>query len=547
MIQMRGILILLFGLVHAATAVARDSPEAIRTATALMRDIGESAASDPISIEEAASVPEKSSILSSSSIIGGNDNILSSHHIPHYSLFAPSSGDALMKNAANAASMDGSSEVRFQAASLQLQSATSEGLAASTSKSSSSSTNPSRGDVVGSFTVIFEKAGAARGIASRSRALQALVQLTKRALLSLINPNGENNQTSSMTIYSHMVEVDVSFPTFLLKKQKEDMQTNLTLLSRMRELTVNVALRGLSLVQDQAAINELNGIDSKQRLLELYRSKNVPSESKDGEQGDVLAVLPTSVTNNTKFGVVPTKVGFSVGCPLLCGGKGQCSGVTGECQCFSGFMGADCSIITCTQDCGPHGRCNNINRTCDCDKTHVGDTCQHEINPNGDILCPNDCSSRGFCNQTSGSCDCAEHWDGEDCTTPVCPEDCAGHGNCVVVMDKELGGPTPSCECEADWSGDWCASPACPIGENGFQCSSNAIGCVNRTCHCRPGYEGEDCGQESCPNGCSNHGEVSIIVFVNVIIIYSMSSFLFVTLLLMLVVAYFFSFHITFF
>lgn len=472
-------------------AASRDvsSPEALRTATELLRSIGESATDNVLTIE--ATRPDDAGIRGQ--LDQPHDYQATHAHVPHYSLFAPSDG---LDN--NLGSMDGSNEVRFKAktSSLALQSAPPQVDAASSS--SSSPPTAQDGDVVGSFTVVFASASNVRSIVTHPLAMESLVQRTRRVLLRLINPNGLHNDTNPKTIHAHMVEVDVSYPTFVLQRAKKT-DTNATTGRQRRSLTINVALRGLSLVQDNSALAELNGVDFSQRLLELYMASTKLKEEQT-------IALPRALSNGTVFGIASGEVGVGIACPLLCGGNGLCLG-SGVCRCFSGFVGADCAIVSCPQDCGVHGTCNDANRTCTCDKGYKGDVCQHQLDRSGAIVCPNDCSSRGNCNQTTGACDCTERWSGEDCTTPVCPEACGGHGECVTVLDEESGGPMPSCVCEPSWSGDWCASPACPLGENGFQCSGHAVGCVNRTCACHPGWQGEDCGQESCPNDCSHHGD----------------------------------------
>ena len=471
------------------------SPEALRTATDLLRSIGESVENvDPLSISFNEKRSQQSTL---------EKPLASPLHVPHYSLFASHNID-------QDAVVDSSQELRFKtdAASLQQQ-----GVASSSSATSTidpilpplpiiQTPLTTEGDVVGSYKVMFS-ASKARSIAASPSALNTLVQLSRRVILRLINP------TNITTIAAHMIEIDIAFPIFLPKQMKKEFKVNATASVQRRELTINVALRGSSLEQDRAAMSELTGIDFSERVLTLYREEQNNNDAE--QQGPV----PKSI-NGTTFGIVPTNIGVSVGCPLLCGGNGACDS-SGACQCYSGYIGADCSVKTCHFDCGSHGRCNVPNRTCECDNNWFGNSCENEY-------CPNSCSSRGMCNETSGVCNCVEHWTGEDCTTPLCPENCAGHGKCIsassdVGDDLGYGGVMPKCECEPSWSGEWCASPACPLGENDLQCSGNHLRCVNRTCHCRPGYEGEDCGQESCPNECSEHGNVRffLICFIHIV------------------------------
>ena len=365
MITMRTLIFGLLSLLHLAASRDESSPEALRTATDLLRSIGESSTDNALTIE--ATRPDDASIGTSSTSLDQATYKTTQSHVPHYSLFAPSDG---LDNTAG--SMDGSNEVRFKArsSSLSLQNAPQIDASSAASASSSSPPTAQDGDVVGSFTVVFPSASNVRSIVSHPLAMESLVQRTRRVLLQLINPNGVNNATNNKTIRAHMVEVDVAYPTFVLQRAKQT-DTNATTGRQQRSLTINVALRGLSLVQDNSALAELNGIDFSQRLLELYRaSKPLKTEQ--------TIALPRTLANGTTFGIASGEVGVGIACPLLCGGNGLCLG-SGACHCFSGFIGADCAIVSCPQDCGAHGTCNDANRTCTCDQGYKGDVCQHQL------------------------------------------------------------------------------------------------------------------------------------------------------------------------
>ena len=163
-------------------AASRDvsSPEALRTATELLRSIGESATDNVLTIE--ATRPDDAGIRGQ--LDQPHDYQATHAHVPHYSLFAPSDG---LDN--NVGSMDGSNEVRFKAktSSLALQSAPPQVDAASSSSSPPTSQD---GDVVGSFTVVFASASNVRCIVTHPLAMQTLLQRTRRILLQLIITNG---------------------------------------------------------------------------------------------------------------------------------------------------------------------------------------------------------------------------------------------------------------------------------------------------------------------------------------------------------------------
>ena len=487
--MLRTVFVFLSVLQLAASTSRGTTPEAAQTATDLMREIGEdNSMDDSMAMNDRR---ERAAKIASSRSIPSNEG-----NIPHYSLFAPHHEDS----SSIESSASSGAELRFKAnaANLQLQSASS-----STSENGMEESSDQT-DVVGSFTVLLSH-GEARRVATSEQDVVTLQQASHDAILNLVNPFGPNNQTL-MTIGTHMIETKISFPSYVVTKRRH-MDTNTTSDQMRSELTINVALRGMSIIQGRAALAELSGIDFLERMTSLYRLEKEKNGNGKREK-ELLGML--HMGNSTEFGMGHTKVGITVACPLLCGSKGKCTGAA-TCECFSGFAGYDCSDRTCEYDCGVHGSCDDQNKTCVCDQGYVGDACEIEF-------CPNACSSRGICNETAGVCNCAEHWTGEDCATPLCPENCAGHGACVVGPAKPgedlgYGGVMPMCECDGSWSGEWCASPACSLGENGMQCSGNAHACVNRTCQCRPGYQGEDCGQESCPNDCSNHGEVNFFYF----------------------------------
>ncbi|XP_042409790.1 leishmanolysin-like peptidase [Zingiber officinale] len=72
-------------------------------------------------------------------------------------------------------------------------------------------------------------------------------------------------------------------------------------------------------------------------------------------------------------------------CPDRCSFNGDC--VNGQCHCFLGFYGSNCSERSCPANCSGHGTCH----------------------PNG-------------------FCDCENGWTGIDCSTAICDEHCSLHG-----------------------------------------------------------------------------------------------------------------------
>ena len=101
-------------------------------------------------------------------------------------------------------------------------------------------------------------------------------------------------------------------------------------------------------------------------------------------------------------------------CPSQCNQRGLCSR-EGECECFDGFEGADCSRRSC-----PKGRAWS-DVAGETDEAHARVTC----------------SNRGHCDYRKGLCDCDANFDGNACERLKCPNDCSGKGECLSL--KEAG------------------------------------------------------------------------------------------------------------
>ncbi|XP_056114737.1 teneurin-4 isoform X1 [Rhinichthys klamathensis goyatoka] len=172
-------------------------------------------------------------------------------------------------------------------------------------------------------------------------------------------------------------------------------------------------------------------------------------------------------------------------CPVLCSGNGQY--LKGRCMCHSGWKGSECDVPTnqCIDiTCSGHGTC--IVGTCICNPGYKGENCE-EV----DCLDPT-CSGRGVC--VRGECHCFVGWGGPGCESPraSCMEQCSGHGTFLA--------DTNTCNCDPNWTGHDCSTELCAA-----DCGGHGI-CVAGSCRCDEGWMGAGCEQRACHPRCSEHG-----------------------------------------
>uniref|UniRef100_A0A7N5KHV8 Teneurin-2 n=1 Tax=Ailuropoda melanoleuca TaxID=9646 RepID=A0A7N5KHV8_AILME len=172
-------------------------------------------------------------------------------------------------------------------------------------------------------------------------------------------------------------------------------------------------------------------------------------------------------------------------CPVLCSGNGQYS--KGTCQCYSGWKGAECDVPMnqCIDpSCGGHGSC--IDGNCVCSAGYKGEHCE-EV----DCLDPT-CSSHGVC--VNGECLCSPGWGGLNCELArvQCPDQCSGHG--TYVPDTGL------CSCDPNWMGPDCSVEVCSV-----DCGTHGV-CIGGACRCEEGWTGAACDQRVCHPRCIEHG-----------------------------------------
>ena len=105
-------------------------------------------------------------------------------------------------------------------------------------------------------------------------------------------------------------------------------------------------------------------------------------------------------------------------CHHRCSGHGTC-GLTGQCECWSGYQGPDCSQRSCPRSTAWVDFPSYDNTA------HAGDV---------------ECSNRGECNRATGQCACGTGYGGAACERRDCPgggegsaSTCSGHGVCMSM------------------------------------------------------------------------------------------------------------------
>lgn len=236
-------------------------------------------------------------------------------------------------------------------------------------------------------------------------------------------------------------------------------------------------------------------------------------------------------------------------CPLNCNGKGEC-GSNGKCECFPGFGGRDCSLVSCPVLCSAHGYYEN--GKCSCFFDWHGSECQV---PRDQCEMP-DCNGNGVCGE-KGRCRCFKGFEGKFCEKQSCNSPngvfleeagkCVCFANytgfdCGSVLVQSIDSicsnhgnfsfESRQCKCEHGWQGpqcfqsENCIDKTCVTCINGWsgpncltqvplkcdtRCNQHGL-CLNGTCQCSPGYQGRNCDINSCPNSCSSNGVCELLV-----------------------------------
>lgn len=183
--------------------------------------------------------------------------------------------------------------------------------------------------------------------------------------------------------------------------------------------------------------------------------------------------------------------GFPVCAPSCVEGRGVCT-ITGQCACYSGFAGDDCSTVT-DPAAATAQAAGELEDLSECGAFDSGDPCGAA---DGRGMCvathtaPHDGGGEESVQVLVSACACQPGWYGADCAAPFCAGLCGLLGTCAD------GG---ECECFDDAYADGhgsCATCGNDCAGHG-QCSSDGA-----TCECDHGEGYVSAGATSCDLVC---------------------------------------------
>lgn len=146
-------------------------------------------------------------------------------------------------------------------------------------------------------------------------------------------------------------------------------------------------------------------------------------------------------------------------CPNACSAHGRCDSPSRQCDCFTGYMGADCSLRICPSDRAWADQAIGIDNA-------------HNLA---------ECSNMGICDRQTGLCQCREGFEGKACERQSCPMQCNGVGECQSMYYYSLS-KDPGSGQMFKYDHLWDAQKI-------------------YGCNCDPNYHGIDCSLQYCPKG----------------------------------------------
>ena len=174
------------------------------------------------------------------------------------------------------------------------------------------------------------------------------------------------------------------------------------------------------------------------------------------------------------------KVVISQPCPNDCSSRGRCLTPDTVCECFNGFEGPDCSLMSCPKG---HAWVDIAN----------GNDNAHNLAI---------CSNQGICSQLTGTCTCNNGFEGAACQRMSCPSNCNSVGVCLSMNSfartKDPGYGTVYVYNNI-WDANMTHGCICDKGESHLSIRCIIL-CINYF-YCLLGFSGPDCSLRDCPTG----------------------------------------------
>ena len=237
-----------------------------------------------------------------------------------------------------------------------------------------------------------------------------------------------------------------------------------------------------------------------------------------------------------------------------CSGSGICTPF-GNCSCYPGFTGEFCerSPVGCGDHCSGHGICaattarpvllghtGPAGAAWSSGVANYSHNGEREARLRGGKTKPVVVRDADELGTQGHRCECEAEWTGRFCQNRQCPNQCSGHGVCLLSSTTYATGaasplrssssvfvPPPnarstttkhlvsgmlSCFCDPGFGGADCSRSqpaACDPKSDVEVCNGNGA-CDRGVCFCEPGFTGPTCAVQLCPNQCSGHGTCNV-------------------------------------